>query len=114
MPQEVSFLLTSELYRLLERRRGIAASDSSERRVLLRQQPPQHVRQDAAVSHVLAFARGIEAENRPERAAVRGHYDLAPLAVLGAGDGELLTTRQTPARRVTGQRRARTCSASRR
>src|SRR6266511_4588485 len=71
------------------RRRSRVASASISARLVC-EQPPEHERQDAAVPQILALARRVEPQTRPELLLVRAHRHLTDLCVLEARDRELL------------------------
>src|SRR5205085_11007218 len=64
------------------------------------EETPQDERENATVAKVLPLARRVEADPRLELRLVRPHRHLAGLAVLDAGDGELLATGQAERRRI--------------
>src|SRR5207249_6670598 len=56
------------------------------------EEAPEDEREDATVTNVLALARRVEPDERPELRAVGRHRDFPRLAVLHARDGELLAS----------------------
>src|SRR6185437_16733947 len=67
-----------------------AARTVGRRTHLAGEQAPQHEREDAAVTQVLALLRRVEADSRAELLLVRAHRDLARVPVVDADDGEAL------------------------